>query len=514
MKKNAMGVFSLIYYLNLFVILTAASVLFLFYNHPLMLNFPLMVLAFAASLLPLGRTVYLKFRGSESSGSEPGKDGAAKTAAQVLFYVLSLGIIINTFFNTALNDYFQPFSLFDLVIFIYLTALIFILILTVVSAVRIISKRAPSEGTNSALISVLLLILTTALWGSFQGDAPYPDIEGEEINLFQGGELGYKSYRIPSLLLIPEGSRLEDGTVLSDDLVLALSEARRNGSLDHGDIDLVMRISRDSGKSWEPQVLVRQWEDGVGKIGNPTPVFDKNTGRINLLHIGGTPSGDHDYFTYNMTSSDGGNSWSEPVFVNDNVVGPGHGIQFQGGSYDGRLLIPSYVKGSSFALFSDDNGASWQEGELLDDGNEAQITQVGDELLFTVRTDHSVAKPHGPFHKLFTRSSDGGESWAALEAAEDIKEPVCMSSVVTAAVGTESEILYYSHPDHYYNRARMAVVRSLDGGVSWETWKSVYEGPSAYSELAVTSGADLLVLFESGAVEYDERITLVRLTGK
>ncbi|MBF9016643.1 MULTISPECIES: sialidase family protein [unclassified Oceanispirochaeta] len=60
----------------------------------------------------------------------------------------------------------------------------------------------------------------------------------------------------------------------------------------------------------------------------------------------------------------------------------------------------------------------------------------------------------------------------------------------------------------------MTVVRSLDGGVSWKTWKSGYEGPSAYSELAVTDNADLLVLFESGAVEYDERITVVRLSGE
>ena len=38
-----------------------------------------------------------------------------------------------------------------------------------------------------------------------------------------------------------------------------------------------------------------------------------------------------------------------------------------------------------------------------------------------------------------------------------------------------------------------------------------HAGPAGYSDLGLLSNADALLLFENGAVEFDERITLVRI---
>ena len=60
----------------------------------------------------------------------------------------------------------------------------------------------------------------------------------EETTVFAGGEEGNKSYRIPAIVKSPDGS------------LLAFCEARRNGSGDFGDINIVLKISKDGGKRW------------------------------------------------------------------------------------------------------------------------------------------------------------------------------------------------------------------------------------------------------------------------
>src|SRR5215204_2083639 len=59
----------------------------------------------------------------------------------------------------------------------------------------------------------------------------------ERIEVFEAGKGGYALYRIPGLVVTSKGT------------VLAYCEARRSGS-DWSTIDLMIRRSTDSGKTW------------------------------------------------------------------------------------------------------------------------------------------------------------------------------------------------------------------------------------------------------------------------
>jgi len=56
--------------------------------------------------------------------------------------------------------------------------------------------------------------------------------------VFQSGQDGYHTYRIPALIVTPRGS------------VLAFCEGCKTGPGDHGDLDLLMKRSTDGGATW------------------------------------------------------------------------------------------------------------------------------------------------------------------------------------------------------------------------------------------------------------------------
>lgn len=91
----------------------------------------------------------------------------------------------------------------------------------------------------------------------------------EQTPVFVAGTGGYKSYRIPSLLVTKRGT------------LAAFCEGRRSGAADTGAIDLVSKRSADGGRTWGPLQVV--WEDGANTCGNPCAVQDRKTGAICLL---------------------------------------------------------------------------------------------------------------------------------------------------------------------------------------------------------------------------------------
>jgi hypothetical protein len=87
--------------------------------------------------------------------------------------------------------------------------------------------------------------------------------------LFECGEEGYCTFRIPAIVTTTKGT------------VLAFAEGRRNNIFDTGDIDLVYKRSEDNGKTWSKMKIV--WDETLNVCGNPSPVVDKTTGTIYLL---------------------------------------------------------------------------------------------------------------------------------------------------------------------------------------------------------------------------------------
>src|SRR5689334_18172966 len=95
------------------------------------------------------------------------------------------------------------------------------------------------------------------------------NIQADETVVFQAGEDGYHTYRIPALIATAKGT------------LLAVCEGRKTARGDAGDIDMLLKRSTDGGKTWSKQQLVHE-EGGDQKItiGNPCPVVDHETGMV------------------------------------------------------------------------------------------------------------------------------------------------------------------------------------------------------------------------------------------
>lgn len=75
--------------------------------------------------------------------------------------------------------------------------------------------------------------------------------------VFLSNTEGHKSYRIPAVIRLPDGD------------ILAFCEGRVNGAGDFGDINIVMKRSRDNGKTWSAlQTIV---DADSMQAGNPAP---------------------------------------------------------------------------------------------------------------------------------------------------------------------------------------------------------------------------------------------------
>jgi len=471
-----------------------AAYLFLKFNSPIIKNIWLMGIAIAICLLGIAVLAWFNIS----------KSGRLITIVNLAISLMASGFMVYVVLKGAVLNYFQPYSLYDRVIYVSIAGFaILILVLLTQASISLFTSRTMLKYPLTGVI-ICIFLLVFVIYGNLQKDFDYTNISSDPLNIFEAGEGDYGIFRIPSIISMPKGSKLKNGHALDDDLIIVLAEARRNGSLDDGDIDLVMKKSPDGGKSWSELIIVKTWKDGTGKIGNATPVFNTSSGELYLLYIAGPkPS---EYKTYLSTSADGGVNWIDKGVLYDGIVGPGHGIEIVGGQYDERLVVPVHGNGGPLTLYSDDGGSSWETGEMLLDGNESEIAQINEQgdLIMVVRTNKPVAKPHDPLEKIYAISSDGGETWSVLKIMENVKEPICMSSIISG-----NGNLYYSYPDDYFSRSRMSIAKSINEGESWTVTQLIYAGPSGYSDMALMTNGNVALVFENGAVEYDERITFV-----
>ncbi len=352
-----------------------------------------------------------------------------------------------------------------------------------------------------------------------------------EQDLFVNGTHGYHTFRIPSLIVTKRGS------------VIAFAEGRKNGQSDTGDIDLVMRRSTDGGETWGPLSVI--WDDGNNVCGNPTAVVDEETGLIWLL-LTWNRGDDHERDIIRMQSrdsrrvfvtqsADDGLTWTTPADITAATklpswgwyaTGPGMGLQLQHGPHRGRLVIPanhSYRDGDgkmagggfeygAHAIFSDDHGKTWQLGGLIQPKmNESQLVELSDgkgTLLINMRSYY------GSNRRAQALSDDGGLSWTDAVEAVDLIEPVCQAAIIAypAKADGSGQALLFSNPAST-NREQMEIKISKDDGRSWKTWVRLYDGPAAYSALAVLPTGEVLCLYEKGASNPYERISLAKLSG-
>jgi sialidase-1 len=329
-----------------------------------------------------------------------------------------------------------------------------------------------------------------------------------ESLVFQVGDDGMAVFHVFGLTTTPAGT------------VLAFAEARI-GVRDADPHHIAVRRSLDGGRTWEPMQYARR-SDGTQSFVNPTPVVDRATGRIILLHAecfrdpgntGGSPDSSR---LYAVTSDDDGETWSGPtelthLFAGDlneqtlHMPGPGHGIQLS----DGRLMVQVWHRRAiAFpvaqrrygvtVIVSDDGGATWQAGGGVPlDGayplNEARLIERPDGSLIAFGRYASG----GTHPRIASVSTDRGLTWSppVLDASARPVNAVDTGLVRLSGLGDgEPSRIVFSRPDSPIRR-NMTVSVSYDDGLTWPYSRVLTDGPASYSDTVALPDGRIGVLY-------------------
>ncbi len=339
----------------------------------------------------------------------------------------------------------------------------------------------------------------------------------EQSTLYQSGSEGYHTFRIPALAVTTNGT------------LLAFAEGRKAGRGDAGEIDLVLKRSFDNGVTWQPLQLIVT--ESAMTCGNPCPVVDRDTGTIWLPFCKNLADGNEDLITQGKAprtvwltqSTDDGATWAEPQEITAAVknpawtwyaTGPTHGIQLQ----SGRLLIPcDHIVGKHFdrkrdpyhshVIYSDDHGATWQIGGLVPAGtNECAVVELTNGDIYINCRNYVGEK-----RRQVAQSHDQGNTFTDIRWDDTLVEPICQASLVRLSderTGDCNRVLFANPAST--NREQMSVRLSEDECRSWSIAKRIYEGPSAYSDLALAADGTICCLYERGAEHPYETLTLAR----
>ncbi len=372
--------------------------------------------------------------------------------------------------------------------------------------------------------NVLLIFLLLALKSFAQNK--------HETTVFKSGTEGYKSFRIPAIIQLPNKE------------ILAFCEGRVGGAGDYGNIDLVMKRSTDKGKTWSALQVVAEF--GNEQISNPAPVMDLTdpafpNGKLFLFYNTGNRSeseilkGNGIKRCMYKTSTDDGQSWSEPVDITDqahrlkkpdidaafnfsedwryHANTPGHAIQVSSGKYKGRIFIAANhsagdpQKGAghyvAHGYYTDDHGKTFSIGNSLNlpGSNESMATELShNRIMMNSRNQRGDVRA-----RIVSISSNGGATWDTTYFDQNLPDPVCQGSILTIGKKKGKNIIAFCNAADTKERNNLTLRISFDEGQTWEKNIPIYKGDtasnpkhdfSAYSDLVKIDGGHIGVLYE------------------
>ncbi|HEY9260702.1 sialidase family protein [Chitinophaga sp.] len=371
-------------------------------------------------------------------------------------------------------------------------------------------------------ISVLTGII---LWGTTVATA-----QTKVVPVFESGQEGHASYRIPAVVALPNGE------------ILAFAEGRVHDSDDFGDIDIVMKRSKDNGNTWSALTQVVEYD--TKQAGNPAPVVDLSDpafphGRIFLFyntgneHEGTVRKGKGYREVWYVVSADGGSTWSAPVNITTQVHRPnqpavnpaynfkedwrsyantpGHAMQFSKGKYKGRIYVAAnhsagnvkhaFEDYSAHGFYTDDHGKTFHLAESLPipGSNEATAAELSaGRLMINTRNQRGDVKA-----RLIGISDDGGATWNKTYTDKQLPDPVCEGSLLTIGWKKEKAILAFCNAADTATRDNLTLRISYDEGNTWpKSYVVASSGKSvpsyaAYSDIVKITDRQIGVLYEA-----------------
>jgi sialidase-1 len=369
----------------------------------------------------------------------------------------------------------------------------------------------------------IIVLLLIPLLSAFASE---PFIEKQ--NLFTVGEdPAYNLYHIPGIVVTANGT------------ALAWCEARKRsaGVSDWDDIRILLRRSTDDGKTWTPPQSIAKVEGPKRK--NPFAMRMKNVDPNDVTYNNPVLIADRDGTVHMLfcleyerafyqRSSDDGVTWSAPVEITTAfdafkkhydwkviATGPNHSIQLR----TGRLVVPVWLSTGeggnahrpsvTATIFSDDQGKTWKAGDIAVpcteqwiNPNETVAVELNDgSVMLNVRSESKANR------RITTTSPDGATRWSAPRFDDALLEPVCMAGIVRYAYSGKRLLLFSNphnldgkpgakvEPGGFRLRKNVSIKISPDEGSTWPVNKLIEDGPSMYSDVAVTPRGTILCFY-------------------
>ena len=333
-------------------------------------------------------------------------------------------------------------------------------------------------------------------------------IFSQEVTVFQSGSDGYASYRIPAIVKAKNGD------------LIAFAEGRVDHAGDYGNVDIVYKISKDEGKTWGAIKVAADYEKL--QAGNVAPVVDLldpayPKGRIFIFyntgnnHEGEVRKGKGLREVWYKTSTDNGETWSEPVNITTQVHKPkqpqinpeynfsedwrtyantpGHGFQLSDGKNKGRLYIaanhnagnpqPKNKDWNAHAFYSDDHGKTFKISEDVPypGTNESLAAQIGKNSVYMTSRNMQLE----PRNRIISISNDGGHHWVSSVADPNLPDPINQAAVLSWKKGGKFILAHINAADQQ-ERDNLTLRLSKDGGKTWYYNHVVAKSPQGYNE--------------------------------
>lgn len=346
--------------------------------------------------------------------------------------------------------------------------------------------------------------LGSSLWAGAEPSAP--------VDLFHRGDDGVHTYRIPAMIETRKGT------------LLAVADARHDSARDMpARISLVMRRSRDRGRTWSRAMTIRKVPEGG--VGDASLLLDRRSGRVWCFHSFGPPgigfgtaqpgakTGPTTFQFHAIYSDDDGATWSEPRDLTPQVKDPAWQAMFAtSGTHiqtsKGRYLVPMVVRDaqgvvSSRNAYSDDAGTTWGIGAAIGPGTDESkcVELAGGAILQNMREGATRA---------IALSNDGGITFSPVTHDAALIDPVCNAGI-TRYVHKQRDLLLFTNAAST-KRENLTLKASSDQGRTWMKLKTLHAGPAAYSTVLGLRDGSVAVLFECGEISAYEWVRFVRLS--
>lgn len=334
---------------------------------------------------------------------------------------------------------------------------------------------------------------------------------------FQPYDLGSHYWRIPAMVVL---HHQQGENASKNGRVVTMADNRFDHNTDlPSHIDVYERHSDDNGATWSTHKMVVGTEADHALVGGyhgfgDVSLVECASGKIVAIMVGGpgyfgsTPS--NPIVPTIITSTDGGDTWSTPRTLTDELynttynegavqgsfAGSGRGLMLQrqkDKQLNGRIMFAMSHRFANnnvqeYIIYSDDEGNTWKFStqSAYSGGDESKLVELADgTVMISVRQSGQRG---------YNKSTDGGVTWGTQAKWTDIDGNACNGDILYV----NKHVMLHSYPNDG-KRKNVTIKASFDSGKSWSKPYVVCAPSSCYSTMDVTKDGDIAIFYEDNA---------------